>query len=404
MDIISRPLYLNHIISRLNRGMMLILVGQRRVGKSFVLRELKNWLQENRPNSNLVYINKELLDYGDITTARELYDYAIPRLPKGEENYLLIDEVQDIKDFENALRSLHAEDRCQIVATGSNAYVFSSELGTRLSGRYIEIPIYNLNYKEFLEFHGLADSDESLISFLSIGGLPGLRLFDIKDDAQVRDYLQGVYSTVMYKDVVTREKVRNVPFIENLAKFIADNIGKLISVRNIANTMTSFGEKISTGSTSTYAMYLVNALLINEVYRFDIHGKKLFEQNFKYYFSDHGIRNLLCGFNLRKNIEKVIENVIYLHLLQQGFDVKVGVLQKGEIDFIAGKGEDKIYIQATYHLDNEETVDREFGNLALIRDYYPKYVVSMDPLPGTPAKFPGIKHIHLRQFLLNPLN
>ena len=135
MEIISRPLYLNHIISRLNRGMMLILVGQRRVGKSFVLRELKNWLQENRPNSNLVYINKELLDYGDITTARELYDYAIPRLPKGEENYLLIDEVQDIKDFENALRSLHAEDRCQIVATGSNAYVFSSELGTRLSGR-----------------------------------------------------------------------------------------------------------------------------------------------------------------------------------------------------------------------------------------------------------------------------
>ena len=399
MEIITRRSYLSHITSLINRGMMIILVGQRRVGKSYMLRQLHKWLEDKRPNANIVYINKELQSFSSITTAQQLYSYAIERLPEGGDNYLLVDEVQDIEKYEDALRSFHAEERCQIIATGSNAYIFSSELSTRLAGRYIEIPIYSLSYPEFLEFHRLEDNDISLQSFLRVGGLPGLSHFDISDEAQVRDYLQGVYNTIMMRDVISREKIRNVPFIENLSRFIADNIGKLISVSNISNYMKSQGEKISAPLTSVYLKYLRDALIINQVIRYDIHGKRLFEQNFKYYFADHGLRNLLCGFNLRGSIEKIIENVIYNHLLIQGYNVTVGILRIGEIDFVATKGEKTVYIQATYLLASDDTIKREFGHISSIKDNYPKYVISMDPVSGALPEYPGVNHLSLREFL-----
>lgn len=399
MDIIVRKSYLSHITSHLNRGVIIILVGQRRVGKSFMLRQLRQWLEDNRPNANVLYINKELLDFINITNAIELNDYVTSKFAVGGDNYLLIDEVQDIEGYDDALRSLNAEDRCQIIATGSNAYVFSSELSTRLAGRYIEIPIHGLSYREFLEFHSLTDSDETLNDYLRVGGLPGLRLYDIKDEIHVRDYLQGVYNTIMMRDVIAREQIRNVPFIENLSKFIADNAGKLISTSSIVKFMKSQGEKISDSVTSAYIGYLSKALIINPVTRYDIHGKKLFEMIHKYYFTDHGLRNYLCGFNLRGSIEKVMENVVYLHLLEQRYNVSVGILRVGEIDFVATKGDKTIYIQVAYLLASDDTIKREFGNLTGIKDNYPKYVVSMDPISGGFAEYPGIHHIHLREFL-----
>lgn len=399
MAIIERTSYIDHITSRMDRGMMIFLIGQHRVGKSYMLRQLRSWIEKNRPDSTIVYINKELQAFNDITNAEELYQYASPLMSESNQNYLLIDEVQDIDQYENALRSFHAEERCQIVATGSNAYVFSSELSTRLGGRYIEIPIYSLSYSEFLIFHKLEDSDKSLNTFLRVGGLPGLCHFDIDDEAQVRDYLQGVYNTIMMKDIILREKIRNITFIENLSAFIADNIGKLVSVSNIVKYMKSQGEQISEPLTSTYLNYLCKALLINRVSRYDIHGKRLFEQNFKYYYSDHGLRNLMCGFNLIGSVEKIIENVLYNYLRMQEFDVTVGILRAGEVDFVAKRGADRIYIQATYLLASEETVRREFGNLAGIKDNYPKYVISMDPVSGELSEYPGIRHMKLRDFL-----
>lgn len=403
MDIIIRKSYLSHIVAHLNRGMMIILIGQRRVGKSFMLRQLNQWLNENRPGSTVVYVNKELIEFSHINNATELYNYVSPKFAAEGDNYLLIDEVQDIEGYENALRSLHAEDRCQIIATGSNAYVFSSELATRLGGRYIEIPIYGLSYSEFLEFHGLTDSDESLTDYLRVGGLPGLRLYDIKDEIHVRDYLQGVYNTIMMRDVVARENIRNVPFMENLSRFIADNIGKLISTNSIVRFMKSQGEKISDSITSAYIDHLCKALIINPVARFDIHGKRLFEQINKYYFADHGLRNYLCGFNLRGSIEKIMENVVYLYLLTQGYNVSVGILRAGEVDFVATKGSATLYVQVAYLLASDETISREFGNLMAIKDNYPKYVVTMDPVTGGFAEYPGIRHIHLREFLKTEL-
>lgn len=401
MKLIPRPQYIDKIAGLINRGMMLILVGQRRVGKSKVLELFKDWLKENRHGANVVYINKEYQEFREIATAEQLYDYVTGRFPEGGDNYLLIDEVQDIDNYENALRSFQAEDRCQIIATGSNAYIFSSELGTRLSGRYIEIKIYNLSYLEFLRFHEMEDSDKSLLHYLQIGGLPGLFAFKPEEYSQITDYLEGVYNTVLVKDIVSREKIRNVSQLENIIRFIADNIGKPVSPTNISRYLTAKGERISEETVSNYLRYLSDAFLVIPVKRFDIHGKLLLESNNKLYFSDHGIRNFLCGSigNIRGSIEKVMKNAVCNHLRRQGFEVTAGILRAGEIDFVATKTDTRIYVQVAYLLASEDTVKREFGNLAAIKDNYPKYVVSLDPVSGESDEYPGIKHIRLREFL-----
>ena len=261
MELIPRPQYIEKIAGLINRSMMLILVGQRRVGKSKVLELFKEWLKQNRQEANIVYINKEFQEFRDIATAEQLYDYVISRMPEGGENYLLIDEVQDIENYENALRSLHAENRCQVIATGSNAYIFSSELGTRLAGRYIEIKIYNLSYLEFLRFHNMEDNDRALMHYLIMGGLPGLLAFKSEEKSQINDYLEGVYNTVLVKDIVSREKVRNVTQLENVIRYVADNIGKPLSVANIVRFLTSKGEKISDETVSNYLKYLRDSFL-----------------------------------------------------------------------------------------------------------------------------------------------
>lgn len=396
---IPRSLYVDHIMDIIDRGMMIILVGQRRVGKSFILSQVKDSIQKLYQDANVIYINKEFQVFRHLTDATQLYDYVISLLPAEGQNYLLIDEVQDIINYQIALRSLYAENRCQIIATGSNAKIFSSELSTLLGGRYIEIPVYPLSYKEFLTFHRLTDCEESLLKFMKVGGLPGLNLFDIDNERQVNDYLQGIFSTIMMKDIILREEIRNVTFLENLITFIADNIGKLFSIRTVTNTMRSKGEKISDLLTGSYFKYFKNSLLIYPVSRYDIHGKKIFEQIQKFYFSDHGLRNLLDGFNLRGNIEKVMENIIYIQLKISGYKVYVGILRNCEIDFIAEKDSKRIYIQSAYHLSSADTIQREFGYLAAINDNYPKYVVTMDPITGDIPEYPGIHHINLREFL-----
>lgn len=245
----------------------------------------------------------------------------------------------------------------------------------------------------------MEDSDEAIMWYLRMGGLPGLLAFKPDDQSQISDYLEGVCNTVLVKDIVSREKVRNVTQLENVIRYVADNVGKPISVTNIVRFMTSKGEKISDETVSNYLKYLRDAFLAIPVKRFDIHGKMFLESNNKHYFTDHGIRNYLCGYNIRSSIEKNMENVVWNHLRRQGFEVTVGILRVGEIDFVATKAEKRIYIQVTYLLASEDTVRREFGNLAAIKDNYPKYVVSMDPVGGGFSEYPGIEHVRLREFL-----
>lgn len=380
-----------------------MLVGQRRVGKSILLQLLKDYLLKNNPNNNVIYLNKEYNEYSSIAKAQDLYDYVSSRLKPAANNYLLVDEVQDIEDYETALRSLHAEEKCQIVATGSNAYIFSSEISTKLAGRYVKINVHSLTYREFLNLHQLPNTEASLLTYLRIGGLPGLARYDINDEALVRDYLLSVYNTVMMRDVISRAQIRNVSFLENLVKFVADNIGKPVSIKKISHYMASIGMHVSEPLITSYLGHLCAALIMKPIPRYNLHGKGLLGPNGKYYFSDHGLRNLLTGFNLRESMEKIMENVVHSHLLTQGFSVEVGLLQKGEIGFVATKGERRLYVQVAYLISGKETEAREFGNLFAIQDNYPKYVVSLDPLEGTPSQYPGILHVNLREFLSTDL-
>jgi hypothetical protein len=378
--------------------MMIALTGQRRVGKSFVLRELAETIRGMFPEANIVYINKEKRAFNSIKDDADLSAYVAERLPEGGQNFLLIDEVQDIKGFEHTLRSLNADEECQIVVTGSNAKMLSSELSTYLGGRYIDIHIQSLSYREFLDFHQLEDSAASLDRYLRFGGLPHLYRIGLDNEDLVWEYVQNIYNTIVLKDVVQREGLRNVTLFENLMAYVSDNAGQLVSATSLSKYLKAQRIELTPLSAVNYLKAAANAYIVNKVPRYDIHGKRLLETNDKYYFEDLGLRNLLAGDNRTNDIEKVMENAVYLHLKNLGFKVTVGALANGEIDFVAEKTGRTAYVQVAYLLADEATVNREFGNLMRIQNNYPKYVVSMDPI-SRPQDFKGITHIPLRTFL-----
>jgi predicted AAA+ superfamily ATPase len=379
--------------------MMIALTGQRRVGKSFVLRELVETIQERFPKANIVYINKEKKAFADIKDDADLSAYLTDKFSEDGENFLLIDEVQDIEGFENTLRSLNADEECQIIVTGSNAKMLSSELSTYLGGRYIDIHVQSLSYKEFLRFHQLEDSQESLDKFLNFGGLPHLYRIGLDNEDLVWEYVQNIYNTIVLKDVVQREGLRNVTMFENLMSYVSDNTGQMVSATSLSKYLKSQRIELTPLSAINYLKAATNAYIINRVPRYDIHGKRLLETNDKFYFEDLGLRNLLVGDNRAKDVEKVMENAVYLHLKNLGYKVMVGALPNGEIDFVAEKMGRTVYFQVTYLLSDEATVEREFGNLMRIQNNYPKYVVSMDPISKS-KDYEGITQLSLRAFLL----
>ncbi len=400
MEIKSRPIYVDHILRYLDKGLMIALTGQRRVGKSYLLRQLANEIRRLKPEANIVYINKEKRQYSDIVTDVDLSAYLTDKFDENHPNYLLIDEVQDIYNFENTLRSLNADEECQIIVTGSNARMFSSELSTYLGGRYIDIHVQSLSYKEFLEFHNLTDSVESLYAYLNVGGLPHLYRLGLDNEDLIWEYIRNIYNTIVLKDVVEREGLRNVTMFENLMSFVSDNTGQLISASSMSKYLKSKSLDLSVMTAVNYLKSAANAYIINRVPRYDIHGKKLLETNDKFYFEDLGLRNLLAGNDRAKDFEKVLENAVYLHLKNLGYTVSVGTVPGGEVDFVAEKVGKIIYIQVAYLIADESTARREFGNLMKIHDNRPKYVVTMDPITRT-EYYEGIKHMSLRSFLLS---
>lgn len=401
-SIIERPLYTELIERWLGKGLIVVLTGQRRVGKSYTLLFLKGKLESN-PENNVIFIDKEKREFDSIETYKELDDFIANRYDATKQNYILIDEVQNIDGFEKALRSWRTEPNTDIIVTGSNAKMLSSELSTLIGGRYTEIYILPLGYNEFLTFHNLSDNEDSLRLYLNFGGLPGLTKFELTE-GDARQYQLDVYHTALLKDVIARNEIRNVPFLESLTKFIADNIGKPISPANIAKYMKSQGEKVTTGVISNYLKYLTEAYIMHYVPRYDIHGKAILDSNGKYYFEDVGIRNALVGGSRQQDIEKIIENVIYQELRRQGHNVQIGHLRAGEVDFVTTRPNDNgpIYIQASYLIGSDETYQREFGTLARIKDNYPKYVISMSPLVNR-LDDNGIAHLSLHRFLTKGL-
>ena len=399
MYIIVRQNYLNKIEKYLGKDMIIVLTGQRRVGKSYTLKMIRD-IKASDENNNIIYIDKEKKGFDHIKNYQDLNTYIDAHYQTGKMNYILIDEVQEIEDFERSIRSYRTEPDAEVIVTGSNAKMLSKELSTIIGGRYKEIHVQSLSYKEFLQFHNFQDGDDALAKYIQFGGLPGLVKMGLNED-DAMEYQKDVLNTVLLKDVISRNNIRNVPFMEKLTSFIADNIGKIISASSISKFMKSQGTSVSPDTVIDYTQYLEDAYIINRVNRYDIHGKRIFESNDKFYFEDHGLRNAQAEGTREGDIEKIIENIIYQHLMGLGYKVNVGQLQAGEIDFVCTKkaGAKRIYIQASYIIANDETREREFGNLRNIKDNYPKYVISMTP--GVIRNDDnGITHLHLRNFLM----
>lgn len=395
MKTVKRETYINKVKPFINKQLIKVFTGQRRVGKSYLLFQIMEIIKQENSKNNIIYIDKENIDFDFIKNYHDLYDFVKSK-SNSKYNFLFIDEVQEIFEFQKALRSLLAEGIYDIYCTGSNAYTLSSDLATLLSGRFIEIRVYGLSFNEFKLFYNADNSIETLNRYLKYGGLPYLVNLP-NEEKIIFEYLKNVYNTIFFKDIVSRFQINNVPFLTDLTKFIAENIGNLFSSRKISEYLKSQQIKASTDLVINYLNYLENAFFIHRVKRTDVEGKKHFEIGEKIFFDDLGLRNSIIGYRT-KDIAKIMENVVFLHLKINDFEVSVGQNKQNEIDFIGEKNNEKIYIQVCYQFNSQDTIDREFNNLLSINNNYRKIVVSMENLLSGNT-FKGIEQINLLNFL-----
>jgi predicted AAA+ superfamily ATPase len=380
----------------MDQRMIKVITGQRRVGKSYLLFQLINFIRDKKGGLHFLYINKEDLAFSFIKNAADLNEYVLANKAKHATTYVFIDEIQDIADFGTALRSLLLHDDIDLYCTGSNANLLSGDIAGHLSGRYVEVEVYSLAYAEFLSFHHLEDNDHSLDKFMKYGGLPYLRHLELKDEV-VFEYLKNIYNSILYRDIINRYAVRNTPFLEQLVVFLAAHTGSIFSAKKISDFLKSQRIKMAPNQVQTYIQHLVNAFLIHKVARYDLVGKRVFEIGEKYYFENLGIRHGIWGYRLEDR-GKIMENVVYNHLLFKGHKVQVGIQGNKEVDFIAEKGGEKMYVQVALSILEPDTMNREFGNLMNIPDNYPKKVVSMQAFSGNTVN--GIETQDLRSFLM----
>ena len=395
--LLKREDYLNRVLPFVGKNLIKVFTGQRRVGKSYLLFQIMDYLLEQNSQAALVYINKEDIAFSAIQTAQDLNDYVLQHKSNNAKTYVFIDEIQDIENFETALRSLLLHEDLDLYCTGSNAKLLSGDIAGYLSGRAIEIVVYSLSYPEFLVFHSLKDSNATLELYFRYGGLPYLKNL-VLEEAVVFEYLKNIYNTIVYRDIINRFSIRNVLFLEQLVLFLASNIGSLFSAKKISDFLKSQRINIASNQVQTYSDYLVNAFLIHRVSRYDLVGKRIFETGEKYYFENLGIRNALWGYRVEDR-GKIMENIVYNHLLFRGYQVQVGNLGALEIDFVAQRGGEKLYVQVALSINESQTMEREFGNLKKINDNFPKMVITLDAFQGNTDE--GIIATDLRSFLLD---
>ncbi|HSI77708.1 MAG TPA: ATP-binding protein [Lunatimonas sp.] len=392
-----RTPYLNKLRPFIGKNIIKVLTGQRRVGKSYLLFQVIQLIQQENQNASILYINKEDLAFSFIKSAENLNDYILTHKSNSGKTFVFIDEIQDIADFESALRSLLLHEDLDIYCTGSNANLLSGDIAGFLSGRYIELQVYSLSYEEFVEFHDLAESSGSLEKYLKYGGLPYLIHLPL-DDNVVFEYLKNIYNTIVYRDIINRYAIRNVPFLEQLVLFLAAHTGSIFSAKKISDFLKSQRINMAPNQVQTYIHHMVSAFLLHKVSRYDLVGKRVFEIGEKYYFENLGIRNGIWGYRLEDR-GKIMENVVYNHLVFKGYKVRVGIMGNNEVDFVAEKDGEKKYLQVALTINDPSTMDREFGNLKKIADNYPKTVITMDAFLGNTHE--GIQAMDLRSFLLS---
>ena len=403
---VERKEYLDQLWAWKDERQIKVVTGIRRCGKSVLLEQYQQKLLASGVTSEqIISINFENLDYEPLKDYMKLYNYLKERLCADKMTYIFLDEVQEVPSFEKVVDSLYIRDNVDIYITGSNAYMLSSELATLLSGRYTEIKMLPLSFREYMSVTGMA-KEEAFAEFMKTGGIPYVAVMN-RTDEKIDQYLEGIYNTVIVKDIEQRQarrekesgrrKITDIALLKTIARYLASVVGSPVSMKSITNYLTSSGRKVSQNTVSDYVEALTESFVFYPVERFDIVGKQLLKINNKFYIVDMGIRNHILP-RKRYDLGFTIENIVYLELLRRGYHVTVGKNQDKEIDFVCDKRGEKLYIQVTYLLASEETIQREFGVYDTIRDNFPKYVVSMDEFDMSRN---GIKHRNIRDFLLD---
>ena len=398
---IHRPFYLERIQAYLNKPIVKVITGMRRVGKSTLLAQVReSLLAQGVPEAQILCINKDLVAWDAIRDYRDLDRVVQERLAhQPAPRYLMVDEIQEIEGWEKAINSLLTQGLADILLTGSNAHLLSSELATLLTGRYLEIPVFPLSFSEFVAFRQgvepALDRPALFRAFLRYGGLPGLHVLPMVDD-QVFPFLNAILNTILFKDIVKRHAIRDGGHLERILAFAFDNCGSPISGRSISAFFKNQQTRITVDTVLNYLSYLRDAFLLFQAPRFEIKGNKHLEFLDKYYLGDLGLRHALFGYR-ETDIGGLLENAVYLELLRRGYQVKVGVLDQAEIDFVAERHGERLYLQVAYLLAEPATIQREFGNLERIADNHPKLVLSMDTL--APAQRNGIRWQNVIDFL-----
>ena len=411
-NFVVRERYLGAIKAFIDQPVVKVLKGMRRVGKSVIMRLLiEQLIDSGVPAANILYINKESLEFDAVKDYRDLYRYAVDFFKDGVvatgRKYILIDEIQEIEGWERAVASFLADGLGDVVISGSNASLLSSELATLISGRYVEIPVYPLTFREFLTFRKdkkdkgdgadkAADTETEFKNYLRYGGLPGIHQLPFNDEV-IFSYLNSILNTVLYKDVITRHKIRDASIFDKLVRYLFDNVGNITTAKKVADYFKSQRIRTSVDTVLNYINYVEASLLIDKAPRYDIKGRKLLEFFDKVFLNDIGLRHGLIGYRER-DINGLLENIVFKELQARGYKMSIGVIDQMEIDFIAEKQNDKKYIQVCYSLGNEAAIEREFGNLEKIKDNYEKIVISMDRF--FPAERNGIIHRYVIDFLL----
>lgn len=395
---IKRDEYLQKLIKFKDKQLIKVVTGIRRCGKSTLLKIFRNYLLDNGVDSaQIVTINFENPDFDNLKDYKSLYDYLKSKLISNKKNYILLDEIQNVQDYQKAIDGLYILENVDLYITGSNAYFMSGELATLLSGRYVEIQMLPLSFLEYTSVFGKNKDLPTLYrQYIENGSFPYITKLE-EDKEQIRAYLSGIYNTVILKDVVSRKKISDVSVLESIIKFMLDNIGNITTPKKISDTMTSKGRKISNHTVENYLSALVDSLILYKANRYDVKGKQYLETQEKYYVVDIGLRYFLLG-SKYVDMGHILENIVYLELIRRGFKVYIGKVGDLEIDFVAEKNGEIEYYQVAQTVMETTTLERELASLNSVKDYYPKYLITMDNVPNISHN--GIKQIYALDWLL----
>lgn len=396
MKLIERNDYLERLVETKDAPDIKVITGVRRCGKSKLLEAFMSYVQNSEPGANIIHVNFNLPEYDHLLTYRALYDYVSDKYQDGAPNYVMIDEVQMCEDFEKAINGLHAAERYDIYITGSNAFLLSSDLATLFTGRMFEVKLYPFSFAEFMKYYEIDNAYDAFDRYIIEGGMSGSYLYR-KREAKY-DYIADIYNTLIVRDIRQKYKIRNVSLMDRISEYLMDNISNLSSARSIADTLSGNKDKINHKTVSAYMQYLCNAFAFYKVRRYDIRGKKYLASNDKYYLCDHTFRYAKLG---TRNMDygRVIENIVAIELMRRGYEVYAGMLYQKEIDFVAIKRSEKLYIQVSENITDEKTFEREVSPLLQIKDAYPKLLLARTRHGMTDHE--GIQIIDVADWLLS---